>query len=227
MPYLIENYEHIVWDFNGTLLDDLTPGYEATNLLLARRALPMLPDAEAYRRVFDFPIRNCYIRLGFDFERESYEKVAAEWTAEYERLLDSPRLRPGAAELLRRIGEVGIPQSVISACEEGRLRRQIGLLGIAGYFRGIYGRNDIYADDKTGIARRFTQTQRPGRTLMIGDTDHDFACASAAGFDCVLLCGGFQEEERLRACGCPVVQGFEELAVADRRDRKETICHGI
>ena len=49
-------HKQIIWDFNGTLLDDVRETLDATNALLARYGKPMLADADAYRRVFGFPV---------------------------------------------------------------------------------------------------------------------------------------------------------------------------
>ena len=53
---------------------------------------------------------------------------------------------------------------------------------------------------------------RPQRTLMIGDTDHDFFAARAMGADCVLVCGGHQSRQALERCGCPVLENIAQAA---------------
>ena len=78
-------------------------------------------------------------------------------------------------------------------------------LGVSGYFSEIVGRGDIYAPDKTGLARRWAQTRKPGRCLMIGDTEHDLACAEAAGFDCLLVRGGHTSDGDLDRIDCRVL----------------------
>ena len=60
-------YQTVVWDFNGTLLDDLGIGIASINALLARRGMPLVESHDAYHRIFCFPIREYYRRLGFEF----------------------------------------------------------------------------------------------------------------------------------------------------------------
>jgi phosphoglycolate phosphatase len=66
----VPRYRHIVWDWNGTLLDDLDYSIGVMNTLLARRALPLL-DRARYHALFDFPVRDYYYRLGFDQASDS------------------------------------------------------------------------------------------------------------------------------------------------------------
>ena len=91
------------------------------------------------------------------------------------------------------------------------LREQIEKLGILPYFEETVGRGDIYAADKSALAVDWRKRRMPGRTLMIGDTEHDYETARAAGFDIVLLEGGHQPREQLMLCGCPVLSGFSAL----------------
>lgn len=189
-------YEHIVWDFNGTLIDDVMLGVGATNILLARRGIPEI-DLATYYREFGFPVKDYYVRIGFDFSRERYEDVADEWILEYRRLENTVSLRAGVTELLAAFRDRGLSQTVLSASEQGMLEEQLIALGIRPYFDRVLGRSDVHASDKTALAREFATSHTLGHTLMIGDTDHDAACAAAAGFDCVLIEGGHHPPERL------------------------------
>ena len=201
---LLARYDTLVWDFNGTLLDDVDLGILCANEMLSRRGLPLIPDRKRYFELFGFPIVDYYRRLGFDFSREPYEVLAHEWIAEYRsRERDLP-LRAGAVELLAAVRAAGVPQIVLSATESKMLKEQLADLGVLGYLNEAVGRGDIYAPDKTGLARLWAEERKPGRTLMIGDTDHDFACARAAGFDCLLVRGGHSSDADLDATGCPI-----------------------
>ena len=60
-------HTHLIWDFNGTILQDMDLGIRCTNTMLTERGLPVIPSVEAYREIFGFPIDEYYRRLGFDF----------------------------------------------------------------------------------------------------------------------------------------------------------------
>lgn len=205
------DYQHVVWDFNGTILDDVAVDIEIVNLLLQRRNLPIIPTREAYWEVFGFPIEDYYRRIGFDFSKESYAEVAKEWVKEYRLREPCAAIREGVLPLLDFISARGIPQTVISASEAGILREQLTRLGIADYFEEICGIDNIYAASKTSLALSWVETRRPGRVLMIGDTDHDAETASAAGFDLVLVSGGHMSPSALQKTGQRVFLDFNAL----------------
>ena len=216
------HYDHIAWDFNGTILDDAPIDMAATNVLLARRHLPLIPDRATYDRLFRFPIEEYYRDIGFDFTRESYADMAVEWNAVYREMQADAPTQKGVSELIRRIAAAGIPQSVLSASEEGILREQLASRGLLSYFEGVWGRGDGLAAGKTDLVLAFRDRRRPGRVLFIGDTDHDAACAAAAGFDCVLLTTGHQSAARLAPLGVPLFSDGD--ALADYLTREGFLC---
>ena len=204
-------YQTVVWDFNGTLLDDLGIGIASINALLARRGMPLVESHDAYHRIFCFPIREYYRRLGFDFSREPYEELAVEWVNEYRSREGQAPLRAGAESLLRRLASLGIRQIVLSATEQGMLLEQLQALGVAHYFDRIIGRDDIYASDKVALARSSASLFGDGRILVIGDTVHDLETAAALGADAVLLLGGHTSRDALEALGCAFCRDLETL----------------
>lgn len=213
-----QKYSAILWDFNGTLFDDVDAGIESVNVLLAARGLPIVPDREYYRSVFGFPVIDYYRRLGFDFEKESFADVAVEWVREYDRASASSGLCRGAEELLGYFRAASIPQYVISATEKTMLDRQLSELKISGYFADTYGLGDIHAGSKAAIAEKWRRAHKDDTALFIGDTTHDADVASLIGADCVLCAAGHQSRETLEACrGCTVVDSLEELLEAKNK----------
>lgn len=204
-------YDCIVWDFNGTILDDVDIGIESINVLLARYGCKTLDCRADYYRIFGFPIEEYYRRAGFDFDKTPYDKLAHEWVAEYRMRENSAPVREGAMQLIRYFHKQGVPQAVISATEEKMLREQLSKLGILSYFESAIGRSDIYAKDKTELAVKWAMERKPGRVLMLGDTEHDCETARAAGFDIFLIEGGHQPRTQLEGCGCPVLPDFAEV----------------
>ena len=204
-------YDLIVWDFNGTLLDDVDICIASVNTLLARRHLPQIKSVEAYHTVFGFPVMDYYKKIGFDFSKESYEAVAHEWVAEYRAREGEASLRSGMRPVLDMLAERGVEQAVLSATERGMLNEQLEHLGIRPYFSEVYGRDDIYAIDKTALGRTLRARRPSACILMIGDTVQDAATAKAGEFDCVLVAGGHQEYPSLLGSGFPVCESAETL----------------
>ena len=78
VSFAFVRYEHVIWDWNGTLFDDTPLCVEIMGGMLAKRGLAPL-DEGRYREVFTFPVRDYYARLGFDFGRESFADLAVEF----------------------------------------------------------------------------------------------------------------------------------------------------
>ena len=205
-------YTHIVWDFNGTLLNDISAGIDAVNVMLEKRGLDTIGSVEAYRELFCFPIIEYYAKLGFDFEKEDYYTVLApEWVEMYLENYRSSPLAEHAEQTLQTLGEMGYAQILLSATELQMLKNQLKGLGLEQYFEEVCGLDNIHAGSKldTAVAWR---AQHPGAVvLFVGDTVHDYEVASAAGADCVLYSQGHQSREQLSSCGCSMIDDLSEL----------------
>lgn len=206
--------QHVIWDWNGTLLDDVQACVDAINRMLDRRGLPRT-DLARYRDVFGFPVQGYYVQLGFDLASEDWARMAREFHDDYEETARPSGLRAGARATLDGLRAAGMPMSILSACEFGILRRMVGERGVDSFFDHIFGLGDLYAESKVELGRRMLRAAGvdPDAALLVGDTLHDFEVAQALGCRVVLLAGGHQSADRLRRCGCPVLNGMEELTV--------------
>ena len=207
-------YTHIIWDFNGTILDDVQIGIDSVNVMLEKRSLPTIESTDKYKELFGFPIIDYYRRCGFDFERDDYEStLAPEWVAEYNNREDKAVLCKGIKYALDKFKQAGVSQSIVSASSSDILRRQIERLGISEYFECVIGCDNIYAYGKEdALCRYVSSLSSEHLPLMVGDTTHDSEVAKAAGIDCVLLLCGHMNEETLKLTGCALYSDAEELA---------------
>lgn len=204
-------YNYCIWDFNGTLLDDIELGMESVNILLAERGLPVIPSRDAYRERFDFPIIDYYKDLGFDFSKEPYEKVAKEWVDKYIENLPKAKLFDGVLEALDYFDFIGVKQSVISASERSMLISQLEGLNIADRFEEILGIDNIYGDSKLAIAHDWKMRHPNEKIMFIGDTKHDCETAQVLGADCFIVCNGHQCRERICGENATVFDSLGEL----------------
>ena len=206
------NYTHVIWDFNGTILDDVRLCIHCVNTMLADRGLPVIPDEAAYREVFGFPIDDYYTRLGFDFRKEDYDTVLApEWVAKYLAGEGDCDTMPGVRETIAAIRERGPEQIVLSASNLSQLTGQLERLGLLGEFREVIGLDNIHARSKKAQALEWLAANPEAVPLFVGDTEHDAQVADAIGADCVLYTGGHQSEQKLTACGKPMISDIREL----------------
>ena len=203
----------VIWDFNGTLIDDLDLVVRTVNTQLAKRDLPSL-TADAYRDVFGFPVEDYYRRIGVTFENETIADLSADFFADYAPALTACSLHEGVVETLRQVEVRGLRQFVLSAMEQRMLRSMISHLGIANFFAGIYGLAHQKADSKIQRARELARDFDidPQTAVFIGDTDHDAEVAQALGMSPILISTGHQSAGRLRAIGHPVCESYQQLS---------------
>lgn len=204
-------HTHLLWDFNGTIMDDVQAGIDSVNIMLAERGLATIPSVEKYRSIFDFPIEDYYRSLGFDFEAEPYEVLAPIWVALYEEHSKRSPLCEGVRETLASVCSLGVKQSVLSACELEMLERNLKNYGVNGYFEEVLGLDNIHARSKTHLAIEWRERNPDAVPLFLGDTTHDAAVAEAIGADCVLYSGGHQSREKLERTGYPVIDDVRRV----------------
>lgn len=203
---------HIVWDFNGTLLDDLDVAIASvSDMLQTRGRAPM--TRQWYHEIMDMPIIRYYEKL-FDLSEISFEQLSREFVDGYERHFSLARVMPGARQLIERFSEADCRQVIISSFEQGRLCAILRELGLLERFDAVLGAGNVRSESKIERARDWLRESgaQPGRVLVIGDLVHDWEMAQALGAGCVLLDRGHQSRADLLRCGCPVIHNLEEIA---------------
>ena len=206
-------YRHIVWDWNGTLLDDLDLSIDVMNGMLLRRRLPLL-DRARYHALFDFPVRSYYERLGFDAAHDSFEQLSVEFIAGYDARRWECRLHPDVDELLAAAGRAGSTQSILSAYRQQTLTEIVGHFALTPHFVRLTGLDNIFAHSKAELGRAWIAELGlpPQDVLMVGDTLHDLDVAAAMGVDCALVAAGHHPEARLRTRSQRVFQNLRALS---------------
>ena len=201
----------IFWDWNGTLLDDAHVCVAAINRLLAPRGLPLI-DVAKYRECFVFPVIDYYRKIGFDIDHEDWDALAREFHAAL-REVDDSVLRPESIPVLREIKSRGIPQHVLSLCEQSILERKVAECGARDCFGRLQGVDNLDGSSKIEVGRKLLADLAldPVDVLMIGDTLHDSEVAAALGCRCVLVSCGHQAPERLAASGRAIVPALNDM----------------
>jgi len=203
---------HIIWDWNGTLFDDVELCLDIINGVLTRRDLNALSLAQ-YRQIFTFPVQNYYEKAGLDFNKYPFEVLGKEWMDEYEARKGSCGLHKGASEVLEKISHRGIGQSILSAYSQHTLEEIVMQFGIRKYFSHMVGLDHIYATSKIENGRKLMKKlgNGKGETLFIGDTVHDFEVAKEIGADCILIADGHQDKTLLKSYSVPVYDSLRNI----------------
>ena len=173
-------YENIIWDWNGTLLNDISICIQSMNILLKERGLPLLTE-DKYREVFTFPVRDYYEHIGFNFSEEDFDIPALKFINNYHKFLPLSNLFYEAKSVLRQFQNSNTKQFILSAMEHSSLLLSVQNLGIENYFTVIAGIADHFAKSKVdrGIQLIAHLSLNRKKTLMVGDTLHDLEVAAA------------------------------------------------
>lgn len=207
-----KEYTAIIFDWNGTLLDDVDPSIATMNELLAKRNIPPLTRAK-YKRIFGFPVLDYYLDLGFDFKNESWEDVAAEFMTSYHDKEDTFSLYDNVRDILHYLKKEGYRLYILSAMKTPSIIKMLRDFKIEVFFDAVYGLDHHYADGKIDLGREFMVTEQliPQECLLIGDTIHDAEVAQALHIDSYLVSYGHQSHERLKKTGKTVLKDLTEL----------------
>ena len=138
--------QYVIFDFNGTVLDDVVVALKAENYTIEHYGLDRQPlTMDEYLHIFTFPVKDYYEKVGFDWNKYSYEEVGRYWFDWYCALKPEYRIYDGVIELLEENRKKGIKNILLSASSLVELKKQLDELGIAHYFDEVLGLGDIYA----------------------------------------------------------------------------------
>ncbi len=193
---------YILWDWNGTLLDDTEAALATLNeMITVRGGQPI--GMEFYRDHFAFPVRPFYDKIGIVAHNEDeWNGIAHEYHEVYGR--QSKKLNPLAVTALEMAKEAGCRQSIVSALRQDLLEADMARNGVTKYFERICGSDNLDGASKLERARVLLRTLSdtvPSDThfVLIGDALHDKEVADALGIDCILCAQGSHAAWRLRA----------------------------
>lgn len=204
--------DYIIWDWNGTLMDDSKVSLQAMNTVLKKYGLAQL-SSQRYMEIFTFPVVEYYRLAGFELDKIPFEELSSSYINEYNKLVGLCKLTENALKVLSEIKKRGIAQILLSASESGALLKQAKALGADGYFDYIVGSDNIHAYGKKELAGAFIKEHALNKQqgMLIGDTVHDYETALAAGCKCVLYFSGHQSLNRLKKCGVPIISSLTEI----------------
>jgi len=206
----------VIWDWNGTLLNDIDLCINSINKLLRARSLPEI-ETKTYKEVFSFPVQQYYKTLGFDFEKEDFSIPAHQFIDLYKEGFDSCSMQKHSVEVLTSFREKGMRQFVLSAMEHEMLEKTLKKKGISKFFEGVAGLKDHYAISKIEQGMQLITDYQIDveKTWLIGDTIHDFEVAAELGVKCILIADGHQSTKRLTKTGAIVIDRLNQLIIHD------------
>ena len=187
--------KYVVWDWNGTLFDDVDNCIKCMNQVLLNHELPIIKIKEEYRKKFCFPVKKYYENIGFNIQNIPYKQLAQEFINVYQPNSINYQFNDEIVALLSNIQDKGIYQIILSASKQENLLAQVNSFGVSKYFAYILGVNDIYAKSKIDIAYKWIKNNMidSSEILMVGDTIHDYEGSREIGCQCVIYNNGHEE----------------------------------
>ena len=192
--------KYVLWDWNGTLLDDTQAALNTLNIMLARRGVKSI-EMGFFRDHFAFPCRPFYDMIGMHVEDAEWDALAKEYHDLY---AEQPKeLNREAIAALERVRQSGAKQSIISALRQDLLDEVTARMGVAKYMECIYGVDNLDGASKLDRALELMnhiapQVGEQPDVVLIGDALHDKEVADALKVRCVLCGQGSHASWRLR-----------------------------
>ncbi|MFE7779150.1 HAD family hydrolase [Streptomyces sp. NPDC057445] len=204
---------HLVWDWNGTLLDDIHAVIEATNASFAEIGLEPI-TLERYRDLYCVPVPLFYERLmGRMPSDEEWVVMDAVFHKHYWQRAETCVLTAGAAELLIERQSSGRTQSLLSLAPHEQLVPIVRRHGIEERFLRVDGRiGGSHVGKTEHMVRHLSALEDvpPERIVVIGDAVDDAVAAAHVGAKAVLYTGGSHSRASLESAGVPVVDTLAE-----------------
>jgi phosphoglycolate phosphatase-like HAD superfamily hydrolase len=203
---------HLVWDWNGTVLNDFEIILRSTNDSFAFHGLPPI-TADQYRTQVKMPIRSFYADiLGHEPSDEEWEALDASFHKYYVAYEREARLSDGLPDLFREWAGRGHSQSLLSMYHDDKLVPVVEHHGIAHHFELVQGtkpprpaRKGLHLQDH--LTRLHLD---PARVVLIGDSPDDAAAAASVGARVILYSGGFAAAQSLQAAGAPIAASLTD-----------------
>jgi phosphoglycolate phosphatase-like HAD superfamily hydrolase/ADP-ribose pyrophosphatase YjhB (NUDIX family) len=192
-------FRNIIFDWSGTLANDLPPVLDATNRLLEYHGRPPLSEQD-FRETFRLPFKGFYDEVLPEIPLAELEVLFGEFFS------TSPApvvLLPHAREFLEFCQSKGVRMFILSSARQDFLEEQARDLGVVGFFETIHAGVLDKRHALPGILE--AHGLRPDETAFIGDMEHDVETARACGVHSVAVLTGYDPPAKLMKAGPEVV----------------------
>jgi len=184
-------FRNLIFDWSGTLVDDLGPVIEATNAVLGKYQLPAL-DREAFRRCFRLPYREFYAEL---LPGIPLEELESHFRPAFDTSVVPVTVLPHAREKLEWCSASGIRVFVLTSMDTEAFERQMDEFGFRKHFEATYSG----VLDKREVIHQILETHQlhPRETAFVGDMTHDVETARHGGIASIAVLTGYNHAEVL------------------------------
>lgn len=207
----MSRFDCIIWDWNGTIIDDAHIACEAVNDILSDLGRPNI-DMEQYYHFMRDGMDSYYDYLFYP-DKVPFDRITVWFSKYYDERIKTARLHDGAEKVLETLSNMGITQTIVSSSHKEKVRRDAARFGVDGYFDELLGADDLLVGSKVGRARDYIKRRGfdPLRTLVVGDMMHDMEMASEIGAQYIIIPKGHQTARRLTELGAVMISDISEV----------------
>ncbi len=185
--------KNLILDWSGTIVDDLPPTLEATNVVLTQYGLPTLSRDE-FRERFRLPYSEFYEEL---LPGEPMEVLEVEYQKAFLAAKSEVVLLDGAQSFLEACEVVGVRLFLLSSIRADHFERHAEDFHVRHHFEGVYAG----VRDKREAMAAILEAHYllPEETAYVGDMEHDIAAARAGGVTAIAVRSGYDTPSTLAA----------------------------
>ncbi len=205
---------NIIFDWSGTLVDDLPAVLKASNFVLAQSGKPEMSLAE-FRAEFALPFTKFYDR---HTPHVPMPQLESWFHASFKQAQDSVCELPHAREFLEFCRAKKIRTFLLSTVHADYFAAQCRVTGFDAFLEKPY--TDVW-DKRKKIREILAENHlQPDETLFIGDMEHDIETAKHGGIHSCAVLTGYNTLEQLRAAKPDlIVEHLSELrGLLERND---------
>jgi phosphoglycolate phosphatase len=205
-------FNSVIWDWNGTIVDDAWVFVDTMNDFLKKNNLPLISIRD-YKKNFCFPIQKYWKELGFKFNDKEFNLLNKGFITAYKQKMFAPKVHPGIIGVIEKINAEKVNQFILSASENSLLQQSVNFYKLQNLFVDVWGVNNLNALGKIPLAKKLClkYNLEIDKTILIGDTEYDQSVAQGIGCDVVLISHGHIEHKRLLKSKEKVVKSIPEL----------------
>ena len=209
---MIKNKKHIIFDWNGTLINDADVFVDVLNALLDKRKMDRI-NLNTYRDLFCFPIVDFYKKIGLDVSGDAFTQLKKEFVCEYDKRKYVAALFPESISVLEKLKKNNLILSILSASNQNTLDDLVEYYSIDGFFENVVGVDNYIAEGKIQRGIKLLNTIEANRSdiLLVGDTNLDYSVSQELGVGCVLVSHGHQSIHQLESCDAKIIQSLDML----------------
>jgi phosphoglycolate phosphatase-like HAD superfamily hydrolase/ADP-ribose pyrophosphatase YjhB (NUDIX family) len=184
---------NIIFDWSGTLVDDLPAVWEATNHVLVQAGRPAMTLAQ-FRAEFCLPFARFYERHTPDLPMPQLE----EWFhGRFREVQDSVVPLAHAREFLEFCSQQQVRTFVLSTVHQDHFAHQMARTGLAKFIDRPYVQ---ILDKRHKIHEILTENGlAPAETIFVGDMEHDIETARHGGIGSCAVLTGYNSLAQLQA----------------------------